>query len=44
MRYEIEWAAPVLRELRKLDKPLARRVLTAVTKLAWILARREPVR
>lgn len=33
MSYEIEWSAPALRELRKLDKPLARRVLTAVTKL-----------
>lgn len=33
MRYEIEWTAPALRELRKLDKPVARRVLTAVTKL-----------
>lgn len=33
MCYEIEWAAPALRELQKLDKPLARRVLTAVTKL-----------
>jgi mRNA interferase RelE/StbE len=31
--YEIEWTAPALRELRKLDKPLARRVVTAVTKL-----------
>jgi mRNA interferase RelE/StbE len=31
--YEIAWAAPALRELRKLDKPIARRVLTAVTKL-----------
>ena len=33
MSYQIEWTAPALRELRKLDKPLARRVLTAVTKL-----------
>lgn len=33
MSYEIEWTAPALRELRKLDKPIARRVLTAVTKL-----------
>ncbi len=33
MTYEIEWTAPALRELRKLDKPLARRILTAVTKL-----------
>jgi mRNA interferase RelE/StbE len=31
--YEIEWTGPALRELRKLDKPIARRVLTAVTKL-----------
>jgi mRNA interferase RelE/StbE len=31
--YEIEWTAPALRELRKLDKPIARRVLTAITKL-----------
>jgi mRNA interferase RelE/StbE len=31
--YEIEWSAPALRELRKLDKPLTRRILTAVTKL-----------
>jgi mRNA interferase RelE/StbE len=32
--YRIEWTAPALRELRKLDKPAARRVLTAITKLA----------
>jgi mRNA interferase RelE/StbE len=32
--YEIEWAAPALRELRKLDKQTARRVLRAVTGLA----------
>jgi mRNA interferase RelE/StbE len=32
--YEIEWAAPALRELRKLDKPTARRVLRAITGLA----------
>jgi mRNA interferase RelE/StbE len=31
--YEIEWTGPALRELRKLDKPVARRVLTAVTRL-----------
>jgi hypothetical protein len=31
--YKIEWSAPALRELRKLDKPLGRRILTAVTKL-----------
>ncbi|MGQ0718660.1 MAG: type II toxin-antitoxin system RelE family toxin [Pseudonocardiales bacterium] len=34
MRYEIEWSAPALRELGKLDTPLARRILTAVTKLS----------
>ena len=34
MSYEIEWAAPALRELRKLDKQTARRVLRAVTGLA----------
>lgn len=33
MSYEIEWSAPALRELRKLDKPVARRILTAVTRL-----------
>lgn len=33
MSYTIEWTAPALRELRKLDKPLGRRILTAVTKL-----------
>lgn len=33
MTYEIEWTAPALRELRKLDKSLARRVLRAVTEL-----------
>lgn len=32
MSYEIEWAAPALRELRKLERPLTRRVLVAVTK------------
>ena len=32
--YEIEWAASALRELRKLDKQTARRVLRAVTGLA----------
>jgi mRNA interferase RelE/StbE len=32
--YEIEWSAPALRELRKLDKPVARKVLTAVTRLS----------
>lgn len=34
MKYGIEWTAPALRELRKLDKPAARRILTAVTRLA----------
>ena len=34
MNYEIEWAGPALRELRKLDKQAARRVLRAVTGLA----------
>ncbi|MFN2497214.1 MAG: type II toxin-antitoxin system RelE/ParE family toxin [Pseudonocardiaceae bacterium] len=33
MTYEIEWTGPALRELRKLDKPVGWRVLTAVTKL-----------
>jgi mRNA interferase RelE/StbE len=32
--YEIEWAGPALRELRKLDRQTARRVLRAVTGLA----------
>jgi mRNA interferase RelE/StbE len=32
--YEIEWAAPALRELRKQDKQTARRVLRPVTGLA----------
>lgn len=32
--YQVEWTTPALRELRKLDKPVARRVLAAVTKLA----------
>jgi len=31
LSYEIEWSAPALRELRKLDKPVARRIVTAVT-------------
>ena len=34
MSYEIEWAGPALRELRKLDKRTARRVLRAITGLA----------
>ena len=34
MSYEIEWVAPALRELRKLDRKTARRVLRAVTGLA----------
>lgn len=29
----IKWSAPARRELRKLDKPLTRRVLVAVSKL-----------
>jgi mRNA interferase RelE/StbE len=33
-RYQIEWTTPALRELRKLDRPVARRILAAVTKLA----------
>ncbi len=33
MTYDIEWSAPALRELRTLDKSLARRILTAVTTL-----------
>ena len=32
--YEIEWAGTALRELRKLDKQTAHRVLRAVTGLA----------
>jgi len=32
--YEIEWAGPALRELRKLDRQTARRVLRVVTGLA----------
>jgi mRNA interferase RelE/StbE len=32
--YEIEWSGPALRELRKLDKQVARRVVRAVTALA----------
>jgi mRNA interferase RelE/StbE len=31
--YEIEWSASALRELRKLDKPIAWRILTVITKL-----------
>jgi mRNA interferase RelE/StbE len=34
VRYEIEWSAPALREVRKLDSQTARRVLLAVSKLA----------
>ena len=33
MRYEVEWATSALRELRKLDKQVARRVITAATRL-----------
>jgi len=32
--YEIEWTAPALRELRKLDQQVARRVLAAINRLA----------
>lgn len=32
--YEIEWTTPALRELRKLDHAVARRVVAAVGKLA----------
>ncbi|MGH3688194.1 MAG: type II toxin-antitoxin system RelE family toxin [Pseudonocardiaceae bacterium] len=39
MSDEIEWAGPALRELRKLDKLVARRVLAAVTKLGVDLCR-----
>lgn len=34
MTYQIEWTTAALREVRKLDKQAARRVLVAVTKLA----------
>ncbi|HEU4346847.1 MAG TPA: type II toxin-antitoxin system RelE/ParE family toxin [Actinoplanes sp.] len=34
MSYEIEWTASALRELRKLDKPIARRIVRAVTALS----------
>ncbi len=34
VNYELEWAAAALRELRKLDRQTARRVLRAVTGLA----------
>lgn len=34
MPYEIEWSGPALRELRKLDRQIARRVVRAVTGLA----------
>lgn len=33
MSYEIEWTASALRALRKLDQPVARRLLVAITKL-----------
>ena len=33
MAYEIEWATSALRALRKLDPPVARRILVAVTRL-----------
>ena len=34
MSYEIEWTSVALRQLRKLDKQTARRILTAVSRLA----------
>lgn len=34
MPHEIEWSGPALRELRELDRPVARRVVRAVTALA----------
>jgi mRNA interferase RelE/StbE len=34
MSHEIEWTANALRELRKLDKPIARRIVSAVTALS----------
>ncbi|WP_131765336.1 type II toxin-antitoxin system RelE family toxin [Candidatus Protofrankia californiensis] len=34
MKYEVEWTTRALRELRKLDRTAARRVLLAVTRLA----------
>lgn len=33
MTYRIEWTAPAERELRKLDRPVARRILIAVSRL-----------
>lgn len=33
MSHEIEWTAAALRALRKLDRPVARRLLAAITKL-----------
>jgi mRNA interferase RelE/StbE len=33
MAYEIEWTASALRELRKLDQQVARRVLGAINRL-----------
>jgi len=33
MRYRTEWTSPALRELRKLDRPVARRILAAVSGL-----------
>lgn len=34
MTYKIEWAASAARELRKLDKPVARRIAVAVSALS----------
>ncbi|MGH3466290.1 MAG: type II toxin-antitoxin system RelE family toxin [Thermocrispum sp.] len=34
MTYKIEWAASAARELRQLDKPVARRIAVAVTALS----------
>lgn len=33
MSYRIEWTAPAARELRKLDRPVQRRIVRAVTAL-----------
>ena len=33
MQYTIEWTAPASRELRKLDRPVQRRIARAVTAL-----------
>lgn len=34
MRYYVEWTAPAARELRKLDRPVQRRIARAVTALS----------